>query len=221
VESARGSIIHDGKSGYSGTNNRSSVGSGGAVFVPFLDLNNNERYDAGEPRVDGLQLKYNGGRMIRSLRDTSIAILDMEPYAAYLFELESKGFENISWQIRKPTIKVMIEPNQLRRIDVPVSVLGEVSGIVYLKEDSLLKEQGGIKICIYRQDSTLVKCILTESDGFFNYMGLAPGDYVIQPDPEQMKKLKLRTLQPAYDLHISTRKEGDVIDDIEFVLEKR
>jgi hypothetical protein len=221
VESARGSIIHDGKSGYSGTNNRSSVGSGGVVFVPFLDLNNNERHDAEEPRVDGLQLKYNGGRMIRSLRDTSIAILDMEPYAAYLFELESKGFENVSWQIRKPAIKIMIEPNQLRRIDVPVSVLGEVSGIVYLKEDSLLKEQGGIKICIYKQDSTLVKCILTESDGYFNYMGLAPGDYVIQPDPEQMKKLKLKALQPAYDLHISTRKEGDVIDDIEFVLEKR
>ncbi len=221
VESARGSIIHDGKSGYSGTNNRSSVGSGGVVFVPFLDLNNNERHDAGEPRVDGLQLKYNGGRMIRSLRDTSIAILDMEPYAAYLFELESKGFENVSWQIRKPTIKVIIEPNQLRRIDVPVSVLGEVSGIVYLKEDSLLKEQGGIKICIYKQDSTLVKCILTESDGYFNYMGLGPGDYVIQPDPDQMKKLKLKTLQPAYDLHISTKKEGDVIDDIEFVLEKQ
>lgn len=221
VESARGSIIHDGKSGYSGTNNRSSVGSGGVVFVPFLDLNNNERHDAGEPRVDGLQLKYNGGRMIRSLRDTSIAILDMEPYAPYLFELESKGFENVSWQLRKPTIKVLIEPNQLRRIDVPVSVLGEVSGVVYLKEDTLRKEQGGIKICIYKSDSTLVKCILTESDGYFNYMGLAPGDYVIQPDPVQLKKLKLRTLQPAYNLHISTRREGDVIDDIEFTLEKK
>lgn len=221
VESARGSIIHDGRSGYTGTNSRSSVGSGGVVFVPFLDLNNNERQDAGEPRVEGLQLKYNGGRMIRSLRDTSIAILDMEPYAAYLFELESKGFENVSWQIKKPAIKVIIEPNQLRRIDVPVSVAGEVSGVVYLKEDTLLKEQGGIKICIYRSDSTLVKCILTESDGYFNYMGLAPGDYVIQPDAAQLKKLRMSTQQPAYNLHISSRKEGDVIDDIEFILEKK
>lgn len=221
VESARGSIIYDGKAGYTGTNNRSSVGSGGVVFVPFLDINNNERYDKGEPRVDGLQLKHNGGRVIRSLRDTSIAVLDMEPYEAYLFELEAMGFESVSWQIRKPAIRVTIEPNQLRRIDVPVAVMGEVSGVVYLKEDSLLKEQGGIKICIYKSDSTLVKCILTESDGYFNYMGLGPGDYVIQPDPAQMKKLKLRTLQPAYDLHISRKREGDVIDDIEFVLEKR
>jgi hypothetical protein len=221
VESARGSIIHDGKSGYTGANSRSSVGSGGVVFVPFLDLNNNERQDAGEPRVDGLQLKYNGGRMIRSLRDTSIAILDMEPYASYLFELESKGFESISWQIRKPAIKVMIAPNQLRRIDVPIAVLGEVSGTVYLKEDTVLKEQNGIKICIYKSDSTLVKCILTESDGYFNYMGLAPGDYLIQPDPAQLKKLKLKTQQPAYDIHISSRKEGDVIDNIEFILEKK
>ncbi len=221
VESAKGSIILDSKSGYTGANSRSSVGSGGVVFVPFLDLNNNERYDKGEPRVDGLQLKQSTGRMIRSLRDTSIAILDMEPYSTYLFELESKGFESISWQIRKPAIKVIIEPNQLRRIDVPISVLGEVSGIVYLQEDSLRKEQGGIKICIYKSDSTLVKCILTESDGYFNYMGLAPGDYVIQPDPAQLKKLKLKTLQPAYDLHIGNKREGDVIDDIEFILEKK
>ncbi|SDF68240.1 hypothetical protein [Chitinophaga filiformis] len=221
VESAKGSIILDSKSGYTGANSRSSVGSGGVVFVPFLDLNNNERYDKGEPRVDGLQLKQSTGRMIRSLRDTSIAILDMEPYSTYLFELESKGFESISWQIRKPAIKVIIEPNQLRRIDVPISVLGEVSGIVYLQEDSLRKEQGGIKICIYKSDSTLVKCILTESDGYFNYMGLAPGGYVIQPDPAQLKKLKLKTLQPAYDLHIGNKREGDVIDDIEFILEKK
>jgi hypothetical protein len=221
VESARGSLIYDGQAGYTGANNRSSVGSGGVVFVPFLDINNNERFDKGEPRVDGLQLKYNGGRMIRSLRDTSIAILDMEPYANYVFELETGGFESVSWQIRKPAIRVAIEPNQLRRIDVPVSVMGEVSGVVYLKEDSLLKEQGGIKICIYKSDSTLLKCILTESDGYFNYMGLGPGDYVIQPDPAQMKKLKLRTKQPAYNLHISQRREGDVIDDIEFILEKK
>ncbi|SHN28972.1 hypothetical protein [Chitinophaga sp. CF418] len=221
VESARGSVIYDGKAGYTGVNSRSSVGSGGVVFVPFLDTNNNERYDAGEPRVDGLQLKYNGGRLIRSLRDTSIAILDMEPYAPYLFELEPTGFESVSWRIRKPIIRVLIEPNQLRRIDVPVSVLGEVSGVVYLREDSLLKEQTGIKICIYKSDSTLVKCLLTETDGYFNYMGLPPGDYVIQPDPAQLKKLKLTTLRPAYNLHISSRREGDVIDDIEFILEKK
>jgi hypothetical protein len=221
VESARGSVVLDGKSGYSGANNRRSVGSGGVVFIPFLDLNNNEKYDAGEPRVEGLQLKHNGGRMIRSRRDTSICIMDMEPYSAYLFELESKGFENVSWQIRKPAIRVNIAPNQLRRVEVPVSVLGEVGGVVYLRQDSLLKEQGGIKICIYQSDSILVKCILTESDGYFNYMGLPPGDYIIQPDPVQLKKLKLKTLEPAYNLHISTRKEGDVIDDIQFTLEKK
>lgn len=221
VESARGSVIHDGSSGYSGAYHRSSVGSGGIVFVPFLDLNNNEQFDKGEPRVEGLQLKYNGGRMMRNLRDTSICIMDMEPYAAYLFELESKSFESVSWQIRKPTIRVTIEPNQLRRVDVPVSVMGEVAGSVRLREDSVLKEQSGIKICIYRSDSTWVKCILTESDGYFNYMGLPPGDYVVQPDPAQMKKLKMKPQQAAYDIHISAKKEGDVIDDIQFILERR
>ncbi|MBW8687428.1 hypothetical protein [Chitinophaga rhizophila] len=221
VESARGSIIHDGNSGYSGVNNRSSVGSGGVVLVPFLDLNNNEKFDKGEPRVEGLQLKYNGGRMIRSLRDTSICILDLEPYSAYLFEMETKGFESVSWQIIKPAVRVTIEPNQLRRIDIPVSVMGEVGGSVYLQQDSLLKEQGGIKICIYKSDSTLVKCVLTESDGYFNYMGLPPGDYIIQPDRAQMKKLKLKPQQPAYDLHISRKREGDVIDDIQFILERK
>ncbi|TWV93645.1 hypothetical protein [Chitinophaga pinensis] len=66
-----------------------------------------------------------------------------------------------------------------------------------------------------------MKCILTESDGYFNYMGLPPGNYIIQPDKAQLKKLKLKPQQAAYDLHISTKREGDVIDDILFILERK
>ncbi len=65
-----------------------------------------------------------------------------------------------------------------------------------------------------------MKCILTESDGYFNFMGLPPGHYIIQPDRAQMKKLKLKPQQPAYDLYIGTKREGEVIDDIHFILER-
>lgn len=220
VESARGSFIYDGASGYKGAVNHNSVGSGGVVFIPFLDQNNNGRYDAGEPRINGMRLKNNGGRLIRNDRDTSFSVLDLEPYNAYVFEMDAGSLENIAWQVKKPAIKVTIEPNQMRRVEVPVSVMGEVSGKVWLKEDSLLKEQGGIKICIYKDDSTQVACFPTESDGFFDYMGLGPGNYVIQPDPAQLKKLHLKSTPAAFDLHITKTKDGDVVDDVNFTLEK-
>jgi hypothetical protein len=221
VESARGSLIYDGRDGHTGSANHSVVGTGGVIFIPFLDINNNGRYDSGEPKVAGVQLKNNGGRLVKDDRDTTITVFDLEPFTSYIFEMDSRNLENIAWQIRKPAIKVPIEPNQMRRVEIPVSIMGEVSGKVFTKRDSVLHEESGIKICIYRADSTLVTCFPTESDGYFDYMGLGPGDYVIQPDRAQLKKLHLVSTPAAFDLHISKRKDGDVVDDITFILERK
>src|SRR5687768_2946921 len=86
VESARGSIIYDGKSDFTSFNGRSSVGTGGVVLLPFLDLNANGKRDRDEPKVQGLKVKVNGGRVINNRRDTTVSITDLEPFAATFIE---------------------------------------------------------------------------------------------------------------------------------------
>ena len=88
VQYARGSIINDSKTKYLGTDNRTNVGKGGISIIAFLDLNANRHRDTGEPRVYGLNLHANGGRIEKSDRDSTIRILGLEPYTTCFIELD-------------------------------------------------------------------------------------------------------------------------------------
>ena len=214
VESARGSLLYDQKTKYLGTNNRSSVGKGAITVRPFLDVNGNGKYDIGEPKAKGLQFRINGGTIERRDRDTTIQVLDLTPYTSYLLELDKNSFDNISWQLNKLTFKVMVDPNQFKIIDVPISIMGEASGTVYNGSNG----QGRILVCIYRSDKSLVSRILTESDGYYSYLGLKPGKYTVRIDPGQLSKLKISSSPEFLPLTVSGSMDGDIIDGLDFKL---
>ena len=214
VESARGSLLYDQKTKYLGTNNRTSVGKGAISVRPFLDANGNGKYDIGEPKVKGLQFRINGGTIERRDRDTTIQVLDLTPYTSYLLELDKNSFDNISWQLNHLTYKVMVDPNQFKVIDVPISIMGEASGTVYNGS----KGQGRILVCIYRSDMSLVSRILTETDGYYSYLGLKQGNYTVRVDPGQLAKLKISSNPEFIPVTIKGSIDGDIIDGLDFRL---
>jgi hypothetical protein len=217
VESARGSLMHNGETGYTNASSRTRLGTGGIVLLPFLDQNNNGKRDPGEPRVYGLRVNSNGGRIFHDLRDTTVRITEMEAYENYFIKLERNSFENIAWQIRKPVIGVMIEPNQLRLIEVPVSIIGEVAGYVYqMDSNGEKKGLGRMKVCILREDGSEAACVQTESDGYFNFMGLTAGKYTAELSKQQVSNLRMKVTPLTIPFQISNNKDGDVIDGLEF-----
>jgi hypothetical protein len=220
IQSANGSLMFDGRTNHLGTDNQPSVGKGGIIIVPFLDLNCNGRRDEGEPKAFGLNFSINNGRIERDNRDTTIRIFDLEPYVTYTIELDRNSFDNISWLIRKPIISVFIDPNQFKLIEVPIAVVGEVSGTVYLRENNSNKGQGRITLCFYRSDdSSLAASTLTEADGFFSFLGLAPGSYVARIDTAQLRRLNMTSSPIALPVNILQNKDGYVVDELEFVLQ--
>jgi hypothetical protein len=221
VQSARGSFIYEGKPGRVNVNNRTSVGTAGILVLPFLDLNSNGRRDAGEPKVEGLRVAVNGGRVIQNKRDTTVSILDLEPYSSCFIDMARNSFESGAWQVKKQTVSVVVDPNSVKLVEVPIVVMGEVAGMVYLKEKN--KEQAGlgrITVCFYREDSSLVAHVLTEADGFFSFIGLVPGNYTARIDAAQLRKLGMTALPAAIPFHIADSREGDVVDGLEFLLQR-
>ena len=103
-----------------GTDNRTNVGKGGISITAFLDLNVNGHRDAGEPRVYGLNLHANGGRIEKSDRDSTIRILGLEPYTSCFIELDPNSFENISWRLPYQTLNVAVDPEILKNIEIPI-----------------------------------------------------------------------------------------------------
>jgi hypothetical protein len=206
TQAARGSLIYDGKTNYLGANNQNSVGRGGIVILPFLDLNCNGKHDV------------NGGRIERNDRDTTIRINGLEAYTNYFIELDKSSFDNVAWQIKKQTLSVTIEPNNLKLIEVAVAVVGEVAGTVFLKDTKGKNGLGRIIVNIYNSDLKLVGKTLTEADGYFSLMELPPGNYTAQVDAVQAQKLQMAA-SAAVAFKILPKRDGDVVDGLQFVLQ--
>ncbi len=148
IQYARGSFISDKATNFYKADNRTNVGRGGISIIAFLDLNANGTRDEGEPLVNGLNVHSNGGRIEHSEKDTAIHILGLEPYTKYFLEIDEKGFDNISWRIDNKSIAVITDANMLKLIEIPVSVMGEVTGTVMVEENGVSSGQGRIIVNI-------------------------------------------------------------------------
>jgi hypothetical protein len=218
VQSGSGSLIYDDRTKYVGYDKRSAVGKGGLLIEPFLDLNGNGRRDPGEPRVSGVTIRINGGIIQNNSADTTIRVIGLEAYASYILHLDA-SFESIAWDIRNKTIRVVIDPNQFKVLEIPVAIFGEVTGMVYLKDDSSQKPQGRILVSFYRSDKSMAGQAITEADGSFDFTGLVPGDYTAEVSSGQLEKLHMICRPWTLPFKISTNKDGDVAEGLEFILQ--
>lgn len=214
---ASGSLVYEKKAGYAALDNRTTVGRGGFIILPFLDLNCNNRKDRGEPRVSGLNLRVNGGH-IEQRPDSSLLVTGLEAYTPYFIELDKNSFDNIAWQIKNTTIRATVTPNRLKLIEVPVAVVGEASGMVYLKSSRQQKGLSRILVNFYDSSHKRVAQTLTEGDGYFSYLGLTPGFYTARIDTAQLHMLNLACSPQTLSFTIAGSEEGTIADGFEFVL---
>lgn len=218
MEVARGSLIVDPKTGYFGANNRVSVGKGALTFAPFLDLNCNNQRDPGEPKEYDLNIRISGGKPFQNDRDSTIRVLDLEPYTIYFVELDQNSFDNVAWKLKKKTMNIIVDPNQFKIVEIPISVVGEVSGTVNKKGQTSTTGIGRIVINIFDRQSKLVGKTLSESDGYFSFLGLAPGMYYAKIDSAQLKRVQMIADPDTLQFSIEQRRDGDIVEGMDFTL---
>jgi hypothetical protein len=220
MEMARGSLVVDPKNNYFGASNRTTVGKGGIVFSPFLDLNCNGKKDPGEPKVLGLDIRMSGGLASENDKDSTIRITDVEPYTPHLVELDANSFDNIAWKLKNKSFSVIVEPNLYNRIEIPVMVVGEATGTIFKQTSSGQEGIARIVVNFYDQRNKLAGKTLSEPDGFYSYLGLPPGTYEARVDPEQLSKLHFSSLPEKQTITIKPGPNGDTVEGIDFVLKK-
>lgn len=217
-QGARGSLSFGSGNKHIQTSEGSTVGRGGLSLIPFVDVNHNGVFDKGEPIVDNLLVKINGGRIIYSKKDSIIRIAGLEPFISYILELSDKDFENLAWRLINKTYKILIDPNQFKTIEIPIVPVGEVSGDVYLKNDSLTRGLGRVLVNICNKDGVKIAQTLSESDGYVNYLGLEPGEYTAKIDSLQLSLLSLDVSPLQIPFKIKATEDGDIVEGINFVL---
>jgi hypothetical protein len=220
VQNIRGSVLYDDNIGRLSATDQTAVGRAGISIIPFLDINGNGHRDDGEPKVCGLKLKVSGGKLTHCNSDTTIQITGLEPYNNYSLEIDKTSFDNIAWQVRNPLVNVVADPNRFKRVEVPVGVLGEASGKVLLQNGSETNGLGRIIVKFYRKGKLVAK-VMTESDGYFNYIGFTPGNYTAEIDKSQLEMLNLSPTPGNIPFTIRAGREGDFVEGLTMVLKKK
>lgn len=218
LQGVNGSLIHDGKSGITDFNNYTSIGKGAVLLIPYVDINGNNRRDKDEPDAPGLKVMVNGGRLERRIKNNTILITDLEAYTNYNIELDPSEFERVAWRLIKKNYTVVIEPNLVKNIEIPVSVFGEVGGRVLLSDIESEEGIGGVEIDIYNEKGKKITQTTSEADGYFSYLGLVPGNYTAKINIEKLKKLGFTTETTLFNFTILPNIEGSLIDNLKFVL---
>ncbi|MBT8295711.1 MAG: hypothetical protein KJO51_04785, partial [Gramella sp.] len=219
AQATQGSVQYNRASGNFISANRSSIGRSGISIYPFLDLNANGKREKLEPAVAGLKFKRIPGNLIYNKSKTVLRVSNLQPYRQVILELDPLSLDNIGWRIEKPTIAIEVLPNQFHKLEIPVSVIGEVSGMIYIKKNNALEGQGRIILNILNAQKELVATVLSEGDGYFSYLGLKPGNYTAEIDPAQLQKLDYTATEPI-NFKIKISEFGDIVDDLEFYLEE-
>ena len=220
--SAQGSMALGSGNNYVHGSNNPSVGRGGISLYPFLDMNNNGIFDNGEHMVKLTSVKIAGSKALFNENDSIIRIPDLNSFTSYIVEFSNSDLDNIAWRFKKKSYRVLIDPNQFKRIYIPIISVGEISGTIYKNKNNSLSGIGRILVKIFKKDGTnAVAEVLSESDGFINYMGLEPGEYVARIDSAQLNNLDFTSKPQKIDFTIKSLTDGDIVEGIDFVLDDK
>ncbi len=219
LESVRGGIAVDDKNARIFASQQSMVGRGGIAIIAYVDINHNNVFDPGERKADFLSVKVNGGHSEYSEKDSMVRVMGLEPFIYYNVELDDKDFEFITWRIMKKNLRVMVDPNQFKTIEVPISPVAEISGTVIFDNNITKEGLGRVIVNIFNKDGSLASKIITESDGYVNYLGLLPGEYTAKIDSVQLYRLQMKASPAQINFKIKALIEGDVFNGLDFVLQ--
>ena len=197
---------------------REGVGTGSAVIWPFLDHNYNGRRDPGEELLPELKANLRGSYGVRKGAGEVYYYDGLLPYDDYLVQIDKYSLDNPQLRPAHESYRVIINPNTVTGIAVPVVMAGEVSGVVERKIPGALVGIGGIKMIITNEATGQRAEVVSFNNGDYYYLGLVPGMYRISIDAELLARYGYQAEPTFRTFQMNTVAGGDIIEDINFVL---
>jgi hypothetical protein len=217
-ENAQGSLAFDGENNYVHTSRNSAISKGGILFYPFLDLNQNGVLDSGEKKVLLSNVSVASNVAVISKKDSIVRVSDLNAFVNYNVKFSDTDLDNISWRFKDNTYQVVVDPNQYKHVYVPIISVGEVNGMVYLVSNKTMKGQARVTLQVYDEKGAKVAETLSEYDGYFSYLGLKPGTYIVRVDESQLKKLNYKSYPTEHQIVIKKSTYGDLLEGLDFKL---
>lgn len=198
--------------------NREQIGKGGVDVKLFVDNNYNGKYNAGDELIPARGVKVEGSGKIELGRDSIIRVTQLESYFRYNLEVDKQQVDpNLVPTIDK--FSFVVDPNQMRRIEIPFYRGGTISGNVYLEREGIRSPLSGSRVIMRATEGNFGDTLRTFADGGFYAMNVAPGSYTLAVDPEQLKFLQAIQQSGPLAVTVHHSMQGDIIEDLVIVCE--
>lgn len=182
----QGSVLYNRASGGFGLGPGPSLQRAGLAGRVFLDQNGNGLYDRGEQGLDHVRVQVGTSGAV-SDSGGAYQVWDIVPFEPVLVAVDSLSFDSPLWLAPEPVVRIVPGPNQFTVYDVPIIVGAVLEG--QLTGPNGESGMSGITLVLSRSGTDEQRRITTFSDGAFYVLGLAPGEYDLSVDPEQLERL--------------------------------
>jgi tol-pal system protein YbgF len=198
--------------------NREQIDKGGIDVILFVDNNNNGKYDAGDELIPARGVKVDGMGKVELGRDSIIRVTELNSYFRYNLEVDRQQIDpNLVPTIDK--FSFVVDPNQMRRIEIPFYRGGTISGNAYLEREGIRTPLSGGRIIMQATKGNFGDTLRTFADGGFYAMNVAPGSYRLIVDPVQLKFLQAVQQSSPLSVTVHHSQQGDLIEDLVIVCE--
>lgn len=214
----RGSIRFDQQAKTFRFDRKNGLGFGSAVVWPYLDENYNGVYDSGEQLLTELRARIGGATGTRNRKDKLYYYDDLRPYDEYILTVDPYSLDNPQLRPAHENFSVLVNPNTVTGITIPVITAGEITGMVDRKIPDGKVGVGGIRVIVTNQSTGKETEIVTFNNGEYYYLGLVPGMYKAEIDGTQLAKYGYASEPPAISFQVKTVQGGDYIDNINFLI---
>lgn len=202
------------------TGNRYQVGQSGASVMFFIDENNSGQYDKGEQKVAVKALRVKQGGQVTLGSDSVLRISQLQSYWTYEAEVLVNLLPDPTLAPSETNFSFVANPNNYKRIDIPLYRTGIIEGSVWLIEGEDSTGLSGMRLKLEGRFGQLNENLRTFADGSFYTYSLLPGSYTIIPDPLQLEFLGAKAIPEKITFKVDAVSEGDYIEDLNFRIVK-
>jgi hypothetical protein len=181
----------------------------------FLDENLNEKYDIGEETLEGVVFKVDkGSRKFKTDKDGFVIIDELPPHTIVRLGIDEISLPEPSYFPSKNSVFLELSAGKIYDFAMPIVALGEIDGFVFNKKKD--KNQKRVPVELRTMEDQIVAKQYTDSDGYFVFEKIKPGQYQLKISKDYLDRKSLNTKNKTHVFEVKGK--GGYLDEVLFEL---
>ncbi|MEE8482797.1 MAG: hypothetical protein V3S12_05535, partial [Acidiferrobacterales bacterium] len=183
------------------------AGRGAVSARVFIDHDGDGVFTAGDEPLEGAKFRINGSvSKVKTNKEGVAFLTGLQPHYATDIGLAVESLEDPTWTPTLEGVRLTPRAGGVAQIDFPVIETGEIDGTVYFRRGRRHTAAGNVTLELINAEGNVVAETKSAFDGFYVFIVVPDGKYLVRVSPAQIKELDLLRV-PALEVRVSRRNQ--------------